>query len=229
MSRDGELQQDDGPARTGPTDPSKSPDAESQPSASGHAVRVDGGVLTHVEPEGGPHREATGASVAPDPGRAAMPFVASMPNDPAPPRPFPGHQSPPHGWQGGWGSPGGGPMTPYWRGERLVDPRVTDSDRILAVLMHLWWVGIVFTGFVPFLFLPVVIWAVRQSSSGFLDDHGREVLNMQLTTVLLAVSIVGLPFVPVLVIASLVNSIRAAIAASQREHFRYGMIFRPIG
>lgn len=155
-----------------------------------------------------------------------MPYVASMPHDPAPPRPFDGR-----GGMGG-GAPGFGPpqgWLPYWRGERLVDPRVSDADRLIAVAMHLWWLGFFIGGFPFVCFLPVLLWAVRQSSSGFVDDHGREVINVQLTGLLLILSIFGAPFMPFWGIFCAVNSIRGAIAASQREHFRYGMIFRPIG
>ncbi len=174
---------------------------------------------------------------------SSMPFAASVHNDPAPPPPFEaapfdprrfgggpeamrppmgsGFGPGPEGPQGGW--------TPFWRGQRLVDPRVTDADRIIAVLMHLWWVGLFVGGLPITCFLPVTLWAVRQSSSGFVDDHGREVINMQLTGLILLVSIVGAPIVPFWGVVCAVNSIRGAIAASQREHFRYGMIFRPIG
>lgn len=133
-----------------------------------------------------------------------------------------------NGPAGGFGG-GGGAGAPYWRGQRLVDPRVSDADRAIAVIMHLWWLGLIFTAFFPLAFLPVILWAVRQSASGFVDDHGREVLNTQLTILLFAVSIIGLPVAFVLILVSMVNSVRGAIAAAQREHFRYGMIFRPIG
>jgi uncharacterized Tic20 family protein len=149
------------------------------------------------------------------------------------------------GWQGAGPGPGAGPGAapgagpgpgfggphsgPFWRGQRLVDPRVSDSDRAVVVIMHLWWIGCLFTGFVLLAFLPLILWAVRQSSSGFVDDHGREILNAQLTILLFAVSIIGLPVAIVLSVVSMVNSVRGAVAAAQREHFRYGMIFRPLG
>ncbi len=195
---------------------------------------------------------------SPDRRGSLMPMVAEMP-PPAPhafpagvaePLGQPPHQfaAPPAG-QGAWaaatppmnpgaaagGGPGGGfgngmgGGTPYWRGERLVDPRVSDSDRAIAVIMHLWWIGFLFTGLFPLALLPLILWAVRQSASGFVDDHGREILNTQLTILLFAVSIIGLPVAVVLIVVSMVNSIRGAIAAAGREHFRYGMIFRPIG
>lgn len=192
--------------------------------------------------DGAGHQAQASAESAPS-RSSFMPFAASVPNNPAPPAPFeaqpfdprrfgggPEAMRPPMGNGVGPGSGGShGGWSPFWRGHRLVDPRVTDADRIIAVVMHLWWVGL-FVGGLPFTcFLPVVLWAVRQSSSGFVDDHGREVISMQLTGLILLVSIVGAPLVPVWGVVCAVNSIRGAIAASQREHFRYGMIFRPLG
>jgi uncharacterized protein len=127
---------------------------------------------------------------------------------------------------GGGGPPG---WAPFWCGDRLVDPRVSDTDRMLAVIAHLWWVAF-FIGLGPLaIFVPVVLWAIRQSTSGFVDDHGREVVNMQLTGLILAISIVGIPLLPIWAVVTIVNSIRGAVAAGSREHFRYGMILRPIG
>jgi uncharacterized Tic20 family protein len=129
----------------------------------------------------------------------------------------PGFGQQPHGWQ------------PYWKEGRLVDPRVRDLDRTLAVIMHLWWV-LFFVGLGPFACLvPVGIWAILQSNSGFVDDHGREVINTQLTGLILVFSVVGWIVLPFWAIACLVNSIRGAVAAGSREHFRYGAILRPVG
>lgn len=115
---------------------------------------------------------------------------------------------------------------PYWRGDRLVDPRVTDGDRTLTILMHLWWIALPVFGLV--LIFPLVAWIVRQSSSGYVDDHGREILNLQLTGLIFLIPPLW-PFGVVWALFQMVASIRAAIAASRREHFRYPMTFRPLG
>jgi len=115
---------------------------------------------------------------------------------------------------------------PFWRGERLVDPRVSDGDRWWVIVAHLWWVtGLLLIG--PFaLAVPITMWAVRQSGSSFADDHGREIVNMQLTLAILVIIPVFWPVLPVWGVVAIVNSIRAAIAAHRREHFRYPAIFR---
>lgn len=116
--------------------------------------------------------------------------------------------------------------SPYWRGDRLVDPRVGDTDRTLATVSHLWWLAFPL-GLGPLaLLVPVVIWAVRQSASGFSDDHGREVLNLQLTLALLVLVPIFWIVLPVWLVVALVSSVRGAASASRREHFRYPMVIR---
>lgn len=120
------------------------------------------------------------------------------------------------------------PAGPYWRGDRLVDPRVQDLDRVAAVGVHIWW-AIGLLGLGPFaLLIPVVVWAVRQNSSGFVDDHGREAINAQLTLLLFAIVPIFWLILPVWAVIYVISGIRAAAAAGRREHFRYPMIFRPL-
>lgn len=133
-------------------------------------------------------------------------FSASKPPFPEPPR---------------------GPLEPYWVENRLVDPRVSDGDRTVAAFIHLWWILIPVIGPLAAA-IPLVAWMARQSSSPFVDDHGREAINLQLTTLLFLLP----PLWPVLVpwaIYLLVASLRATMASSRREYFRYPMIFRPLG
>ncbi len=78
---------------------------------------------------------------------------------------------------------------------------------------------------------PLVMWLSRRESSAFIDDHGREVVNMSITGVLLLAfgmltagigMIVWIPWAIVAVIAL----IRGAVAASNGEYFRYPMTIR---
>lgn len=145
----------------------------------------------------------------------------------APPPAAGGYFSPPPGTFADTG--GGSPLEPFWRDGRLVDPRVSDGDRTLASVMHLWWV-FAFVGLGPLVALiPLIIWAVRQSSSGFVDDHGREIINAQLTMLILTIIPPLWPVLIVWVIVNGIGSIRAAIRANRREHYRYAMTFRPLG
>ena len=79
--------------------------------------------------------------------------------------------------------------------------------------------------------VPLGLWLSRRQSSAFVDDHGREVMNMSITGVLLFVfglltagigMIVWFPWAIVAVIAL----IRGAVAASNGKYFRYPMTIR---
>jgi len=115
---------------------------------------------------------------------------------------------------------------PRWVDGRLVDPSVPDGIRVAAVSMHLWWIAIPALG--PFaLLVPVAIWAPLQARSGFIDDHGREAMNAQLTLLVLCLVpvcgwIVLIPWLPV----GLFGSIRAAIRAGGGGYDRAPAIFR---
>jgi len=113
-----------------------------------------------------------------------------------------------------------------WRHGRLVAPEADALERTVGVLMHLWWAAIPALG--PFaLAMPLALWAAFQSRSGFLDDHGREALNVQCTLLILClVPVCGwIPLVPWLPVW-LVASVPAAIAAGRGAFFRYPMAFR---
>lgn len=102
------------------------------------------------------------------------------------------------------------------------------DDRTMAMLCHL--LGI-FTGFVG----PLILWLVKKDDSSYLDHHGKEALNFQLTYLLasfvlmsliavLMFVFIGLLLVPVylaLWVVALVFEILACIAASRGEWHRY--------
>ncbi len=78
---------------------------------------------------------------------------------------------------------------------------------------------------------PLVMWLSRRDSSAFIDDHGREVMNMSITGVLLFLlglltggigMILWIPWA----IVTLIALIRGAVAASNGEYFRYPMTIR---
>jgi uncharacterized Tic20 family protein len=119
-------------------------------------------------------------------------------------------------------------QSPAARQEKpLREEGLSDTDRNYAIAMHL----TPLAGFAFFLFVltPIVLWLIRRDKSAFVDDHGREVVNLMISAVVFAASsifVITVPFVVIWVVMMLVNLIRGAIAASNGEYFRYPMIIR---
>jgi len=111
---------------------------------------------------------------------------------------------------------------------RVRDAEATDGDRALAAAMHLWPLASAVIG--PFsIVLPLVVWLAFRRSSPLVDDHGREVLNAQITLlVLVCVPCMGwLALVP-WAIVWLVALVAGAIAAAGGELYRYPMLLRAV-
>jgi uncharacterized Tic20 family protein len=110
---------------------------------------------------------------------------------------------------------------------------ISEKDRTLGMLCHL--LGI-FTGFLG----PIVIWLVQKDRCTFLDHHGREALNFQLTILLVMMCLgsatfvlmfvfVGVLLIPVLIavpVLAIVAEILAALAAQKGEWHRYPFCLR---
>jgi uncharacterized Tic20 family protein len=107
-------------------------------------------------------------------------------------------------------------------------PLPTENERNLGMLCHL--LGLL-TGFVG----PLILWLVEKDKSAFVDHHGKESLNFQITfmiamfgltfiTVVLSVFVIGLLLIPVivaLVILAMVAEILSCVSASRGEWSRY--------
>ena len=105
-------------------------------------------------------------------------------------------------------------------------PGVGKDVTNMAMLCHLL---AIFTGFLG----PLVIWLIKKDDAPFIDRHGKEALNFQLT-VLIAMIISGLltficiGFIMLMVvwIADLILCIIAALKASRGEEYRYPLTIR---
>ena len=111
---------------------------------------------------------------------------------------------------------------------RLRQRHLTDSDRNYSIAMHL--SPLAGFAFFPFIFLPILLWALRKNESAFNDDHGREttnaVLSFLLYHVVAIITVIGLVALPVLYVIGIINLIRGAMAAGRGEYFRYPMTVR---
>jgi hypothetical protein len=113
---------------------------------------------------------------------------------------------------------------------KLLCGVLSERDRIIGVVMHLWWLALLLPPGPLAVGLPIALWLWRRKESHWLDDQGREVLNFALSQlilfIILALSIIGLILIPVQLVLCVVSFIRGGIAAGRGEVFRYPMTFR---
>ncbi len=113
---------------------------------------------------------------------------------------------------------------------RLRTPSLGESDRNYSVVMHLAPLSSFFLGPLAFV-APLIIWLIRREQSAFNNDHGREVLNMMITGLILSCTLILIPIIGWLAlviwyVTIVVSNVRGAMAASKGEYFRYPMTFR---
>jgi len=104
----------------------------------------------------------------------------------------------------------------------------TQEERNLALLMH---ILAFFTGFIG----PLVIWLVKKDESEFLDQHGRDALNFQISLLIysLVVGLIalvtcgfgGVLVIP-LIIYVIVGCVMAAIQGHKGEACEYPLTIR---
>lgn len=119
--------------------------------------------------------------------------------------------------------------------DRLVDHDATESERQYAMWMHLSLLGTIFAPFV-ILIAPLVMWLTRKEESPYIDDHGREALNFQISLYIYMLALVplfalltcgvGAVLIPGVYVLGIVGMIAAAKAANRGEYYRYPMSIR---
>lgn len=121
---------------------------------------------------------------------------------------------------------------------RVYDPDAPDSERTYAMLLHLSLLAhLVLSGFA--IIVPLIMWLTKKDESPFVDDHGREAINFQISLIIYSVVfailavVIGLitcgigfvlAFVPYVI--GLVGMIQACVASSKGEFYRYPMTIR---
>ncbi len=110
---------------------------------------------------------------------------------------------------------------------------LTDSDaRMWAMLAHLSAIpgSFVLIGSVV---APLAIWQIQKEKSAFVDYHGKEAVNFQITiaiafalSFLLMILVIGIFLLFVVGIVWLVFTIIAAIKANNGEYYRYPLTVR---
>lgn len=117
----------------------------------------------------------------------------------------------------------------------------TEAYRNYTVLIHLAGLLNIFNGGIPFagLIAVFVLWQLKNKESPFVDEHGREAANFQLTLAAagLAMIVFGLvtigfgfllliPVFIAMVVLLLIGCIQGALAASRGERYRYPFTYR---
>lgn len=83
--------------------------------------------------------------------------------------------------------------------------------------------------------VALALWQIKNSDSQFIDDHGKEALNFQISLILLALICIPLIFacgigIPLLVVGipalAIVGGIMGGVRAHKGEFFRYPMCIR---
>jgi uncharacterized Tic20 family protein len=105
-------------------------------------------------------------------------------------------------------------------------PQLTNDDKNLGMLCHL--LGL-FTSFLG----PLVLWLIKKDTMPFVDYHGKEALNFQITVAIaatvgaLAATIcIGFLILPIVWLGNIILSIIACIAASKGEYYKYPVCLR---
>ncbi|MGI9014653.1 MAG: DUF4870 domain-containing protein [Phycisphaerales bacterium] len=104
----------------------------------------------------------------------------------------------------------------------------SSEERTMAMLCH---ILAIFFGFLA----PLIIWLIKKNESKFVDYHGKESLNFQITLFIgylicgaLIFVLIGCFLLPALAIAAIVFAIIAGIATNKGEYYRYPFAMRLI-
>lgn len=127
------------------------------------------------------------------------------------------------------------PMSPIDQAtNRFVDDHADGSEKTYSMFNHL--VGLlslVDAGIVLSAAATGIMWAIKKDETPYLDDHGREAFNFQLSLMIyfwagsiLSLGVLAIPLVIALGILRLIGCIRGAMAANRGEYYRYPMSIR---
>ncbi len=110
---------------------------------------------------------------------------------------------------------------------------LTSTERTNAMLCHLlafsMYIGLPFGNILG----PLIIWQLKKGESEYVDYHGRESLNFQISVTiygivaaLLCFILIGIPLLIAIGIGSLVLTIIGAVKANDGDRYRYPLTIR---
>jgi uncharacterized Tic20 family protein len=122
------------------------------------------------------------------------------------------------------------PPVPGADAHPLSDPQSAEWERLYAIFLHL-----SLLTHIP-IFVALVMWLIRRDRSPFIDDHGREAVNFQISLAIYyligiattALCGVGVALIVGAYVLGVVGMILAAVAAGKGRYFRYPACIRLI-
>ena len=116
-----------------------------------------------------------------------------------------------------------------YQGDHITDDEATSGERTYAACNHL--VALCGIPLLP----QLVMWLIKRDESPYLDDHGKEAVNFQISLFILfaiagilSIVLIGIPLLIALGFFAFIAPIVAAVRTSQGRYFRYPMTFRII-
>ena len=110
-------------------------------------------------------------------------------------------------------------LAPLGSGQKLQQG-VTENDRLYSLFMHI-------GGLVVSFLVPLIMWLIKKDDSPFIDHHGRQSLNFQLSILIyfvvsfvLIIVFVGILLIIVVIVLDIVFSIIAGVKAYRGEYYR---------
>ncbi len=108
-----------------------------------------------------------------------------------------------------------------------MEESVGKEERNMGVLVHI----LAFSMFVippGFVLGPLILWLIKREESAFIDYHGKQSLNFQIScfiylvvSALLMIAVIGFILVPAVLIFWFAFIIVAAVKTSDGEYYRY--------
>lgn len=125
------------------------------------------------------------------------------------------------------------PPIPPFPGDRSSPNFLSQPDeRMWAMLTHLSSLTGLFT-VVGSLVGPLIVWQIQKDKSAFVDYHGKEAVNFNITmaiafgvSFLLFILLIGLVLIWIVGAVWFIFTIIAAIKANNGEHYRYPLTIR---
>ena len=118
----------------------------------------------------------------------------------------------------------------------VLDLAITENDKTMGMICHLSaFAGVI----IPFPFAnvvgPLVMWMTQKDKSSFLDYHGKESLNFQITVAIAVVIsmfamviLIGFLLLPAVGLYAIVMTIIAGVKAKEGVRYRYPYTLRLI-